>query len=309
MERIRPEQLPPSPPGKKGWPWTEGSPPAPASMPDGSPWPRVSVVTPSFNQGQFIEETIRSLLLQGYPDLEYLILDGGSTDGTLDVIRKYEKHLTSWVSEADEGQSDAINKGFARCTGELMNWLNSDDLLLPGALRAVAEAAHRDPEAGVYVGASERVTEKGKKIATIRRTAEQVNNPLDWIKNHFPQPASYFRRSLWDRVGPVDLSLHYAMDTDLWVRAAQVCRFAVLPEVLAIEREHQAAKTTGERPQMYGELVCLQVRHGGLDYVRRDVTELYATLWAIINSPLYRTVKAILPAQWLGALRRWMKVP
>src|ERR1700738_5143459 len=105
-----------------GWPWTTETPRLPAVRPDGSRWPRISIVTPSYNQGQFIEETIRSVLLQGYPDLEYLILDAGSTDGTLDVIRKYERHLTYWVSEPDKGQSDAINKGFARCTGELMNW-------------------------------------------------------------------------------------------------------------------------------------------------------------------------------------------
>jgi glycosyltransferase involved in cell wall biosynthesis len=301
--------LPPPPPGKSGWPWTDPPAVLPPVMPDGSPWPRLSIVTPSFNQGAFIEETIRSVLLQGYPDLEYLILDAGSTDGTLDVIRKYERHLTWWVSEPDRGQSDAINKGFARCTGELMNWLNSDDWLAPGALAAVVAAARRDPEAGAYVGTSRRVTARGKAFATHRRSAEEVNNPLDWMKNHFSQPATYFRRSVWDQVGPVDLALRYAMDVDLWVRAARVCRFAVLPEVIAYDREHSSAKTTGERPQMYGELVVLQVRHGGLEYVRRDVTELQATLMALVNSPVYRAVKAVLPTHWLAAVRRWMKLP
>lgn len=100
-------------------------------MPDGKPWPKISIVTPSFNQGQYIEETIRSILLQGYPNLEYIVIDGGSTDGAVDVIRKYEKWLTYWVSEPDKGQADAINKGLERCTGEIFNWINSDDILLP----------------------------------------------------------------------------------------------------------------------------------------------------------------------------------
>jgi glycosyltransferase involved in cell wall biosynthesis len=150
------EQLPSPPHGKLGWPWNEETPPLPQSI-NGQPWPRISIVTPSFNQGQFLEETIRSILLQGYPNLEYVIMDGGSTDDSVEIIRKYQEHLSFWVSEKDAGQSDAINKGFARCSGELLNWINSDDVLMLGALRAVAEAALGDEQAGVFVGASGRI--------------------------------------------------------------------------------------------------------------------------------------------------------
>ncbi|HEX3883730.1 MAG TPA: glycosyltransferase family 2 protein [Stellaceae bacterium] len=120
-------ELSPPPAGKTGWPWTVETPQLPPARPDGSPWPRISIVTPSYNQGQFIEETIRSVLLQGYPDLEYIIIDGASTDQSVDIIKKYQPWLTHWVSEKDRGQAHAINKGFARASGQIGAYLNSDD--------------------------------------------------------------------------------------------------------------------------------------------------------------------------------------
>ena len=133
-------ELPPAPPGRTGWPWTIETDPLPPMRPDGTPWPRISIVTPSYNQGQFIEETIRSILLQGYSDLEYVIIDGGSRDATLDVIGRYEPFLSSWVSEADRGQANAINKGFDLVSGHVWQWINSDDLLQPDALKAIGLA-------------------------------------------------------------------------------------------------------------------------------------------------------------------------
>src|SRR5262245_9476631 len=122
--RISLDHLPPSPPGKTGWPWTVETPELPDTLPGGTPWPRISIVTPSFNQGQFIEETIRSVLLQGYPDLEYVIFDGGSVDNSVEIIRRYEGWLSFWISERDNGQSHAINKGFRKSTGMIRAWLN-----------------------------------------------------------------------------------------------------------------------------------------------------------------------------------------
>src|SRR5213592_2149932 len=126
--------LPAPPWGKSGWPWTVESPQLTDTRPDGYPWPRISIVTPSYNQGQFIEETIRSVLLQGYPNLEYIVIDGGSTDESIAILRKYEKWIAHWVSERDKGQSEAINKGFAQATGEIFAWLNSDDVYERGAI-------------------------------------------------------------------------------------------------------------------------------------------------------------------------------
>lgn len=134
-------QLPSPQTDRVGWPWTMESPRLPPTMPDGRPWPRISIVTPSFNQGEFIEETIRSILLQGYPNLEYIIMDGGSTDGSVEIIRKYEPWLSFWESGSDRGQAHAINKGIERATGEWLNWINSDDILMQSALGMFAEIA------------------------------------------------------------------------------------------------------------------------------------------------------------------------
>ena len=143
-------ELPPPPVGRTGWPWTVESPPLPATKPDGSSWPRVSIVTPSYNQGQYLEETIRSVLLQGYLDLRNYVIDGGSTDKSIDIIRKYAPWIDDSVSEKDDGQADAINKGLARASGEIFQFINSDDLLAKDALQVVARSiqAH-DAVAGV----------------------------------------------------------------------------------------------------------------------------------------------------------------
>ena len=131
---VRLDELPEPPRGKTGWPWTEESSRLPSRGPEGGSWPRLSVITPSFNQGQFIEETIRSILLQGYPNLEYIVMDGGSTDNSAAIIKKYSPWLTYWTSEPDSGQSDAINRGLKRASGDFATWINSDDLLSKNAL-------------------------------------------------------------------------------------------------------------------------------------------------------------------------------
>lgn len=130
-------ELPPPPPGKNGWPWTEGSVQLTGSMPDGQDWPTISIVTPSYNQGIFLEEAIRSILLQGYPNLEYVIIDGKSTEGSVELIQKYEPWLSCWVSEPDSGQSAALNKGFNRCSGDFVTFLSNDDIYLEGTLADV----------------------------------------------------------------------------------------------------------------------------------------------------------------------------
>ena len=157
----------PIPPHKKsGWPWTEESRQLPDTMPDGSFWPKISIVTPSYNQGQYLEETIRSVLLQGYPNLEYLIIDGGSTDNSVEIIHKYEPWLHYWISEPDNGQSEAINKGFSKATGDILNFINSDDFLHPRAFEVIAFAYKKGNTTGGYVGGCQRINEEGKFLST-----------------------------------------------------------------------------------------------------------------------------------------------
>src|SRR3954468_14683484 len=152
MMELTIDNLPPPPPGRTGWPWTAGTPGLPATAPGGGVWPKGSVITPSYNQGHYLEEPIRSVLLQGYPNLEYIVMDGGSRDGSVEVIKKYAPFISYWTSERDRGQSDAINKGFRRASGEWAGGQNSDDFYEPGAIRAAVEAAAAYPEASVIYG-------------------------------------------------------------------------------------------------------------------------------------------------------------
>src|SRR5262245_26949587 len=225
-------ELPPPPSGKIGWPWTEESQPLPAQMPDGRPWPLISVVTPSLNQGEFIEETIRSVLLQGYPKLEYFIIDGGSTDGSLEVIKKYEAWLTYWVSEPDRGQSHAINKGWQRACGVILAWLNSDDTYNPGALRSAVERFRHNPAVGMvysdmnYIDVSSNVTYR------LRSQPYQFHKLL--LDNYVTQSTVFVRREVLDAVGFLDESLHLVMDQELWLRIGRANAVAYLPgDVLA----------------------------------------------------------------------------
>lgn len=238
-------ELPPPPLNKTGWPWTEESAQLPASTLDGCLWPKVSIVTPSYNQGQFLEETVRSVLLQGYPNLEYLIMDGGSTDDSVAIIRKYEPWLTAWVSEPDEGQTNAINKGWQLATGEAVTWLNSDDILSPGMLAITAKALFDDSEVEFVYG-NVNVIDGGSKFKRIAYSKPFVPEKII-IQGHNPalQPGFLMKRLLLERVGWLDESMHFCMDFDYWARLALVGVKAVyLNKVLASFRQHTDTKTS-----------------------------------------------------------------
>ena len=216
----------------------------PEVMPDGSPWPRVSVVTPSYNQGRFIEETIRSVLLQGYPNLEYFIIDGGSSDESVEIIRKYEPWLDYWVSEKDRGQSHAINKGWERATGEYVAWLNSDDTYLHYTLSKLAEVGNGAIDAAVLHGRSETINQNSELIGNIIGKPYDICRVLTaTIGTTIAQPSAFIRRTALQQVGLLDEGLHRIMDIDMWLRLYIQSGTAYVPEVLSRFRQHPEQKT------------------------------------------------------------------
>lgn len=214
MRAPRIHELPAPPEGLHGWPWDEAPEPLPDCAPDGNAWPAISLITPSYNQGQYIEETIRSILLQGYPNLEYFIIDGGSTDATVDIIRKYESWLDGWVSERDKGQSDAINKGFAKCSGRIFNWICSDDLLTPGALGTVARE-FLNGDCDVLAGACFCQYDDEPEKSELRPAGAGNWEETPYISGIW-QPSCYFSRSMLEREELLLRDLHYCMDRELW---------------------------------------------------------------------------------------------
>lgn len=247
------EELAPPLPGKSGWPWTQQSQPLPERMSDGSEWPRISIVTPSYNQGQFIEETIRSVLLQGYPNLEYIIIDGGSSDNTIEIIKKYEKYFSYWVSEADKGPTDAINKGWQRASGEIIAYLNSDDAYLPGILATIAETFQENCEARVICGNELKIDSEGFVIS--ESSIEKADRLSLLHLNSISQPATFIRKSTLELTGGMNLDVHYVFDFELWLRITRLGPMKPIQRLLAVTRWHNDTITTTRRSEVGRELV------------------------------------------------------
>lgn len=223
----------------------------------------VSIVTPSYNQAQFLEETIRSVLEQDYPHIEYIICDGGSTDGSVEIIKKYERHLTYWVSEKDKGQSAAINKGWKRATGEIYAWLNSDDKLEPGAVRTVVEAFQDNPQAGVVHGDLRFLDRDGHELGLCHGAPSNFDRLLRDGQDPVAQPGSFFRAVLVRRVGLLDETLHMSMDYDLLLRLAQVSEMVYVPRMLACYRIHADTKSALLKECHRQESFLVRARYGG----------------------------------------------
>ncbi|THJ19982.1 MAG: glycosyltransferase [Nitrospira sp. CG24E] len=252
-------ELPPGEVTHRGWPWEEESEALPSVMADGTPWPCVSIVTPSYNQGQFIEETIRSVLLQGYPNLEYAVIDGGSTDGSLNVIKKYERFLSFWVSERDEGQAQAINKGWKRARGEVLGWINSDDIYLPGAVTKAVSYLADHQQVGMVYGEGYHIDVDGRiveRYPTEKFDADRLGDTC-----YICQPTTFIRRSVMEKVGPVDESLRFCMDYDLWIRISQQSVIDYLSDYFAHSRLHEESKTIKQAVPRAREALDMLYRH------------------------------------------------
>lgn len=260
MQSPKLEQLPAPPMGKSGWPWTVAS---SALSDESAEWPRISIVTPSYNQGEYVEATIRSILLQNYPNLEYFIMDGGSTDNSVEIIQRYEPWVTQWVSEPDRGQSHAINKGLDQGTGQIFAWVNSDDMLLPDALWRVAEAYRQRSEAAAWAGTCHLVRADGRIIKSVEPKGLTKDGLADWFYGgFFFQPSCFFSGKAWQAIGGVDESLNFAMDFDLGLRLAEQGEYVLLPDVLSAALIHDEAKTQALRPEMHAETMYVQIKYG-----------------------------------------------
>lgn len=240
--------LPPPPAGRAGWPWTADKIPSYPAKADAD-WPKITIVTPSFNQGHFIEETIRSILLQGYPNLEYIIIDGGSTDETLAVIAKYEPWIHYWISEPDSGMYEALNKGFSRSTGDIMGWSPTGDLYLPSALFTLASIFCRFPEIQWLTSRYKvKCDESGNQTACYAVpgfSRQAFLHGLHFLGGNgyaaytIQQQSTFWRRSLWDQAGGrMDESLKSAGDFDLWARFSQHAELYAVDAPIGIFRTH-----------------------------------------------------------------------
>lgn len=224
-------------------------------MPGGRAWPRITVVTPSYNQAEFIERTLRSVLLQGYPRLEYIVVDGGSVDGSREIIEKYARHLAHRVNEPDRGYVHAINKGFLRATGEILCWLNSDDFYLPGTLRFVAERLAPSSGAVAIVGDVLKVYADGRPPEKLEGRYAGVGRLLKfWLGNQMHQPSIFWRREVFEEVGFLDEEKDLIADFDYWVRIARRFPFENVGRVLSCATYHERAKTGDDYRRYHEEL-------------------------------------------------------
>lgn len=234
------KDLPPPPPGKSGWPWTTHSKLLSKKMPDGSEWPRLTIVTPSYNQGKFLEATIRSVLLQGYPNLEYIIIDGGSTDNSIEIIKKYDKHLFYWHSQKDRGQADAINQGLEKSTGEILGWINSDDVYVKGTFTKVVKNFHSHSDYIVVHGDRILLNEIGEVTGWIRLPSF---DPKTCIYNVCSETA-FWQRSVMLEAGLLNANLRFAIDLEFFGRLYKYGKFLKLKEYLGYFRCYPENKSS-----------------------------------------------------------------
>lgn len=251
-------------------------------------YPLVTIVTPSFNQAQFIKATIESVLTQDYPNVEYIILDGDSTDRTAEVVRPYLDRLT-FISEPDYGQSDAINKGFALACGEIVAWLNSDDVFLPGAISNAVAAFTRNPQAGVVYGEGYQIDAEGNIKERFPHTQHFDAWKLTFVSDYILQQTVFFKKTALDTVGPIRNDLHYVMDWDILIRLAKRFEFVRLPEFMGCLREYETAKTFSGGGKRAREILGMLRGHCG---------QMYPPGYLIYGFSAYEQL-------WTAAIDRW----
>lgn len=255
--------------------------------------PLVSIITPSFNQAQFLEQTIQSVLGQDYPQIEYIIVDGGSTDGSVDMIKKYEGRLAWWISEQDQGQTDAINKGFAHSKGEVLAWINSDDTYNPRAVGQAVKYLIENPDVAMVYADCNFINEAGQVIGKFNSKQTDYRRLREGYV-HIPQQTMFFRAKYWQELGPLDPSFYFAMDYDLWTRIASKAPIKYLAgQTWANFRIHDLGKTTTHDDRCWPEMLRVHYRDGGgffsLIVAKYYLRKIIGSLWKWrIHKPVIR---------------------
>ncbi len=256
--------------------------------------PSITVVTPSFQQAPFLERTIRSVLDQQYPRLEYIVMDGGSTDGSVEIIRRYADRLFYWQSQPDDGQTAAINAGWRKGQGEVLAWLNSDDFYLPGTLRFAGEYLRDHSEVWVMYGGMQLVDAAGQLLGY---TGEPFRRrTMITSRDMIPQPSSFIRRAAIERVGELDEKLRYVMDLDLFLRIAEHSTPVYVPRVLSAQTVHPDAKTVKDRWPMGDERNRVERQHAhGLEHLYVRIQPVQSRIYHLLPGPIRRIVAALRP--------------
>lgn len=291
MQTISLEDLP-FPVDKNGWPWEPDE--VQEDIDKDVKWPRISLITSSYNKEKYLEEAIRSVLLQNYPNLEYIIIDGGSTDHSQDLIKKYEQWLAYWVSEPDEGQAHAINKGINRATGDVVAWVHADDMLFPGACFKMAKAFLSHPDAALIYGAGAKIDANNTIVKTVK--SQPYDNELIRTRCYIFQPSTFIKKMSLDNVGVLDESLHYWMDWDLYLRICKNYPVVRIEESIGMWRAHEETKTrTGGYTEQRREIALIGKKNNGL-LDRNNVT-----YWVLRVLYLAEKATSLRIFQWMRA--------
>lgn len=245
-------------------------------------YPKISIVTVSYNQGQFIEDNIKSVIEQDYPNIEHIIIDAGSTDGTLEILKKYDKHL-NWVSEPDKGQSDGLNKGFKKATGDIIGWFNSDDRVPTNALKYVSDFFIKNPEKIAVVGDQRLIDEHGEELRVTKSRAYTY----DFLLNHargITQNSTFFKRSVFDKIGYLNEDIHFAMDRDLFIRISKIRDMPYIPKILGEFRIQEDAKTALGSYYFAKDMLKIRRKYKGEFFSSGNKNDIYL----VITEPLRR---------------------
>ena len=262
---ISVEELPPSPEGKTGWPWTEGSAPVP-NAPTNGDWPSVLIVMPSYNQGEYLEQCIRSTLLQGYPNMQFFLRDGGSTDSSQDIIKKYAPWIDDWFIGPDGGQCSAINSVLLDVEADFGGWMNTDDFYMPNAIQHLAEAALASPEHVVWAGNTEEIDTEDQHVQMYPPKMGEVHELAQWYLNYgFHQPSSMFRLSLFKELGGLDPKIETCLDVELWIRMRKEGSFGTTEHTISTVRNNPESKAIKFSRRQIVELLSMMYRNDLLD--------------------------------------------